>query len=359
MATTFDAGASIGDRVRAFRRLSGFSQADLAQALGVTQGQISHIESGRRFPPADFLDSLAHATGYPRSYFDPVPTDLPPLSLRYRKMAGVRSSEVHQAEQLVTEAYRVVWQLVRSRPGYIPPTIPTAAAEQISSEEIELLAAETREALGLDGDRPIRHVTRVLERAGVVVTPLSLTGGESEPGAVGHFGASCWPGPPDPAVIGYFEGGTGDRQRFTLAHELGHLVLHTRRSHADDPEAEANRFAGAFLVPYSSAAECVRGSITLRDFAYLKATWGVSIQALIMRAHQVGAIDDNRKTSLFKQISARGWRKNEPVVVHHERPLLLSKLLASQFGDGTSGYRRAAETLGLPALILANLAPEG
>ena len=346
-----------GERIRAVRQLVGSSQADLAASLGVTQAQISQIESGRRTATAALLEKVADATGYPQAYFEAVPADLPPLTLRFRRKNTALSSEVHRAEQLITETYRVACQLVRDRGGYIPPSLPLATSHEITPESIESLAMQAREILGLDVSGPVRHVTRSLERAGIIVAPLAFAEADDESDTVGHFGASCWPGAPDPAVIGYFEGGAGDRQRFTLAHELGHLVLHTRRRFVPDPEDEANRFAGAFLVPRHRAEEFVTTDVTLRDFAQLKATWGVSIQAIIMRCSQLGLIDPARKTSLFKQISARGLRKNEPVKVHHETPALLSKLIEDRFDQGMFRYRRAAETLGLPALVLATLAP--
>lgn len=99
-------------------------------------------------------------------------------------------------------------------------------------------------------DKPIPHLTRVLERAGVTIAPLLLTDDpEDPPAAGGHFGVSYWGGLGAPALIGYFPGSQGDRERFTLAHEVGHLVLHTFRPRGADPEGEANRFAGALLVP--------------------------------------------------------------------------------------------------------------
>lgn len=346
-----------GERIRAVRLLVGTSQADLAASLGVTQAQISQIESGRRTATIEFLDQVAAATSFPRAYFEAVPADLPPLTLRFRRKASALSSEVHRAEQLVVETYRVVWQLVRDRGRYIPPSLPLATGDDLIVDSIEALAMQTRENLGLDVSGPVRHVTRSLERGGIVVAPLAFAETDDEAETVGHFGASCWPGPPDPAVIGYFEGGSGDRQRFTLAHELGHLVLHTRRRFVSDPEDEANRFAGAFLVPRERAEEFVSTDITLRDLAQLKATWGVSIQALIMRCGQLGLIDPARKTSLFKQLSARGWRKNEPVKVHLETPAMLAKLIEDRFGKGMFGYRRAAEILGLPVFVLGTLAP--
>lgn len=357
MPARSDTPVYAGERIRAVRLLIGSSQADLAASLGVTQALISQIESGRRVATATFLDQVAGATGYPRAYFEAVPADLPPLTLRFRRRASSLSAEAHRAEQLVAETYRVVWQLVRDRGGYIPPNLPLAIGEDIGAESIESLAVQARETLGLNVSGPVHHVTRSLERGGIVVAPLAFVDTDDEPETVGHFGASCWPGVPDPAVIGYFEGSTGDRQRFTLAHELGHLVLHTRRRFVRDPEDEANRFAGAFLVPSERAREFITADVTLRDFARLKATWGVSIQALIMRCSHLGLIDPARKTSLFKQLSARGWRKNEPVKVHFEVPALLSTLIEERFGEGMFGYRRAAEVLGLPTFLLGTLAP--
>lgn len=357
MPTTAEPLVYAGERLRAARVLVAASQTQLAAAVGVTQAQISHVESGRRAASADLLDRVADATNFPRAFFDAVPADLPPLTLRFRRRATARSGEVRRAEQLVAETYRIVWQLVRQGGTYTPPTLPVAVDDQIGHDDIEHFAQLTREALGLDATSPVRHLTRSLERDGIVVAPLAFGDVDDEPDAIGHFGASCWPGSPEPAVIGYFEGGTGDRQRFTLAHELGHLVLHTRRRFVTDPEDEANRFAGALLIPRERAEEFISNDITLRDFAHLKAAWGVSIQALIMRCAQLGHIDQARKTSLFKQLTARGWRKDEPVTVHHEHPTLLNKLIATRFGPGAPGYRNAAHTLGLPTFTLATLAP--
>ena len=112
MPVKSEAPVYAGERIRAVRLLVGSSQADLAASLGVTQALISQIESGRRTATATFLDQVADTTGYPRAYFEAVPADLPPLTLRFRRKATALSSEVHRAEQLVAETYRVVWQLV-------------------------------------------------------------------------------------------------------------------------------------------------------------------------------------------------------------------------------------------------------
>lgn len=83
----------------------------------------------------------------------------------------------------------------------------------------------------------------------------------------------------------------------------------------------------------------------------------VSIQALIMRGAHLGLIDDRRKLSLFKQLSARGWRKSEPVTVHAEQPMLMWKLLAAKYGR-KGIYSRAGDPLGIQAHVLRSIAPE-
>ncbi|MBM7367457.1 Zn-dependent peptidase ImmA (M78 family) [Gordonia hydrophobica] len=101
-----------------------------------------------------------------------------------------------------------------------------------------------------------------------------------------------------------------DRQRWTLAHELGHLVLHNEYVDGD-VEADADAFAAAFLMP----TEMIRTSLTkptLGRLIDLKQEWGVSIAALIQRARSLGTITDAERTRLFKMLSAKGYRIDEP-----------------------------------------------
>lgn len=167
---------------------------------------------------------------------------------------------------------------------------------------------------------------------------------------------SFWGGPNEHAFIGYFPGHAGDRDRFTLAHELGHVILHLRRR-TTDPEREANLFAGELLFPSDRARETLGMGLTLSDYARVKAVWGVSMQSLIMRARQLGLISDDRSTSLWKQINARGWRRQEPVTVQPERPALLARLRSHVFGDRP--LRELEDELALPVVLLkAFLDPE-
>lgn len=344
-----------GERIRALRHLLAITQEELAHASGVAQSTISEIERARFAASDEIIDAIARATNTPRRFFDVMPPDVPLGTLRFRKYATARRGEAKQVKALFDEAYRITNELLTDA-GYGGPTLPYATGD-VCGDDIENLAAQTREALQIGGDGPMMHVTRACERAGIAVVPLTLPGEEDETQKVDHFGISYWPSPHEPALIAYFTGGPGDRLRFTLGHELGHLVLHSRRRVVADPEGEAHRFAGALLVPRKRAEEMLSGPVVLTDLARMKATWGVSIQALIMRGWHLGLIDDARKKSLFIQLGVRGWKKQEPVQVGHEEPILVRKLLTARYGRHMSDMKIADE-VGIHTMTLRSLAPK-
>lgn len=338
----------------------GLTQGELAQAAGVSQPLISQIQKGIKPVTNDVLVRIAEATGTPMSFFDVDPADLPADTLMFRKKASASAKEVARVEATVREAYRVSVRLMTDTK--VRRTSLPRAEGDITSDDIEDLAAQTRAALGIGSDGVIGHVIRACERAGVPVVPLMLVDsqGEGEDIVVGHSGASCWRGTAEPSMISYFSAGSGDRQRFTTAHELGHLVLHPARRNGLDAkraESEAHRFAGAFLLPRQRAEEAFTGPLMLREFAALKKRWGVSIQALINRAYDLGHIDQARRESLYKQLGARGWRTNEPVVVHAEQPTLMRAMLGRKYGEPPS-LLQASEELGLHPVLMRSLAPD-
>jgi Zn-dependent peptidase ImmA (M78 family) len=337
----------------------GMSQAELAAASGVTQALISQAEKGTRSATDDLLAAAADATGTPLAFFEVDPDELPTDTLHFRKKATAAAKEVKRVEATVREAYRVAARLIAST--RVRRTQLPVAEGDLDGDVIETLAAQTRDALGVSRDGAMRHVTRACERAGIPVVPLVLVdaAGHGEDVVVGHSGVSCWRGPTDPYLISYFSASSGDRQRFTIAHELGHLVLHVARRTipAAVAEAEAHRFAGAFLFPEERAREAFDEDFTLRHLAQLKQRWGISIQALVQRALALRVIDEARRESLFKQLTARGWRKVEPVTVHPEQPALMRAMLGRRFGEPLS-VRQAAEDLGLHPVLMRSLAPD-
>ncbi|MCR6649172.1 MAG: XRE family transcriptional regulator [Cellulomonas sp.] len=348
--------ASRAERLRTLREMHGWTQAELAAATGLSQPLLSSIEKLRRDATPDSLQAIAEATDTPLSFFEIEPSSVPTDSLHFRKNKTAPVKLTTQVKAYFREAHRVTTTLLDkvARPIAQFPTAD-ARAGRIDGDEIEELTFETRRALGLELDVPIPNLTRALERAGAAVFRMTLPGVEE--GRVvgkGHYGVSYWGGPGERPVIGYFPG-SGDRDRFTIAHELGHVVLHTYRTPCDEAEVEAHRFAGALLLPRTRAVELIGSTTTLSEYARIKAGFGISIQAIIMRAAHLGLIDEARKTSLMVQVGARGWRTAEPVEVIHEEPQLVTKALTAVWPE--SPYRRAAEPLAIQPQVLRSLAP--
>ena len=219
----------------------------------------------------------------------------------------------------------------------IPDTLPLFGGDANDDDAIEHFALEVREAAGLDRDDVVPNAIRAAERLGCVVLPM-----DDELGR--HLGLSLRVDAT--AVIRVARPSAsrehhipGDRQRFTVAHELGHLTLHHASPPPDTPaqaariEKQAHHFAGAFLAPGDALlADLDRagGRVTLSTLTTLKATWGVAIKALVVRFRQLGVIDEDHARSLYKQISARGWNKGEPVEVGNEDAIWMERALSKR-----------------------------
>lgn len=340
------------ERLVSARALTGVTQADLAAAAGVGQPMVSMVEQHQRDFSAELARAFAHAMALPVEYFEVAPRSIPRDSLHYRKQARARASETHRIHELFSEGFRITESLLDGS-GYPRQFLPAVQDDVglLPVERIDEIAQQVRDVLGLDSQAPISNVTRALERVGVVVVPMNITGATLDK----HAGVSWSAGRGEAALIGIMQS-RGDRDRFTIAHELGHLVLHSFRI-SDDPEREANLFAGAFLVPELQVRSAIAADATLTDLRRAKASWGVSIQAILMRATAINQISSDRSATLWKQLSARGWRKNEPVEVGSETPRLLFKLMQERYGATPFQHDSIEHELALPLLILRSLAP--
>jgi Zn-dependent peptidase ImmA (M78 family) len=185
-----------------------------------------------------------------------------------------------------------------------------------------------------------------MERAGIVVLGLPFATADLD-----AFSAWCL----DEPLIALMGGPPGDRLRFSAAHELGHLVLHGPDQRGREIELQADEFAAELLTPMDVMARMMPKHLTLSSLAMLKTEWGVSIKALIRRARELDFIDQDRATSLYKQISARGWNKSEPGYVAQEKPRAFRKLAELYYGTGPNVERLADESGWSQELVFAVL----
>jgi Zn-dependent peptidase ImmA (M78 family) len=138
----------------------------------------------------------------------------------------------------------------------------------------------------------------------------------------------------------------GERQRFTVAHELGHLYLDIPKQ--IDPEPLCHRFAGAFLVPGLMLQREVgnyRRAISLRELFQLKQLFGVSAQAIAYRCKDLGIISQPTFSRVFKVFGTKGWRQNEPNALQKEQPSRFERLCIRALAEGVISEAKASELL--------------
>ena len=165
-------------------------------------------------------------------------------------------------------------------------------------------AKAVREAWDLRAD-PIKHVLRLAENRGIVCV--------FSPFRIASVDAYSFESGVRPIIVLNPLKGDYYRQRWDLAHEIGHLILHRDAepgSHA--VEAEANRFAAEFLLPGQLMLEQLPRRPVWPRLQTLKEHWGVSMQALLYRGRELGVYSDVTYRNAMQRMSQEGWRRQEP-----------------------------------------------
>jgi len=223
---------------------------------------------------------------------------------------------------------------------------PVANLAVRTAEDVEKAAGEVRRRWEL-GSGPIVNLLGLLEDKGIKV--YEAKGIEGFEGLSGRFG-NC----PFIAVSKDFP---ADRVRFTAAHELGHVLCDLTENEGEEesesPESRCHAFGAAFLLP-KAALERVftptRRKVTLGELGEIKETFGVSLQAIMYRAHGLGLVSDRQLRAFRETIKVKGWVVEEPVsYVGHERATRFRRMLHYAVAAGIMDVARAADLAGVTA----------
>ena len=316
------------------REARGLTQAELASRARIAQGSLSKIENGIAMPSAEVVGDLANVLGYPPEFFalSGQPYGLPPFHYRKRKKLSAKALGRIVAEINIR---RMHVQLLTRSCGFDS----TAAIPEIDREEtvgkgrrppsIEDCARMIRESWLLPRG-PIENLVDLIESHGGVVIPCDF--GTDIIDAVSQRIDGM------PVLFFVNSASPADRVRLTLAHELGHLVLHRATLTDDDAmEAEADEFAGAFLLPAEDIRPHLR-RFDLRHLSNLKEYWRVSMGALAMRADRLGLISQYQSKMFWIEMSKLGYRKREPRELEPEEPKRLRRMV--EFHERKLGYSK-------------------
>ena len=305
------------------RRAKGLTQQELAEAVGIRQAALSRYENETRDPDDEVLARIAGVLGLTVDFLrhasnvrGAVAVD---AHMRRRKTAKPSDWRRLEAQLNVYRLHaRRVFEDVAVRteqrlPAFDPlVTDPSSAARMVRMQ--------WRMPTG-----PVRSLVQWLEAAGCLVIDEDFR-------TRGVDGLSQWID--ECPVILLNMSVPADRKRLTLAHELGHLCLHSHDI-TESIEEEANAFAAEFLMPWEVIRPQLR-NLTMAKLIDLKREWGVSMQALIERAWDGKLITSTQRTNLYKSLSARGWRTVEPVSdeVSPESPILAHNIASALLNSG-------------------------
>jgi Zn-dependent peptidase ImmA (M78 family) len=331
----------ISQRIRQARTIAGLSQDQVVAELGergvkLTKAALSKYERGGSVPRATLLKHLGAILGVPAEYFLREPgVTVAWLAFRKHAMVGLREQQRFQA--MAEERVEAYVHLRESLSVEAAPRFPTR--EPVSTPgEAERAAERLRQEWAL-ADLPVESVTELIERnEGIVV---ELPGAEEAVDGLAGLANGCH------AVVVVDPSVTDDRRRCTLAHELGHLVMDTSAAATPkDEERLAHRFASAFLVPATVARRELgerRSHLTLQELGLLKIKHGLSMQAWLYRARDMGIIDEPHFNSLFDQMSRQGWRRVEPVqyCTGREQPIRFRQMVLRALAEGTLEMEQA------------------
>ncbi|MBC6436851.1 MAG: XRE family transcriptional regulator [Rhodobacteraceae bacterium] len=312
-----------GDLLRIARQAREWSQTGLARHSGVSQANLSKLENGLISPTENVLNRVGAALNFPVDFFfqnDRV-TGLP-MSVQYRKRASVGKKAKERLEAELNVRIMHIRRLLRAVELEPELRLPQLDVEENGNpERIANLIRRT----WLVPSGPIRDLVGWVERAGCIVVHCDFAALK-----VDGFTVTI---PDMPRCIFLNRSMPADRQRFTLAHELGHVVMH--QVPAPEMEAEANTFASALLMPAQDIRRYFSGRLTIQRLATLKPIWRVSMAALLYRAKRIGAITDNQSRYLWQQMGAQGYRRTEPpeLDLKVEMPTVLAEILRLHFED--------------------------
>ncbi|TYP57439.1 helix-turn-helix domain-containing protein [Thermosediminibacter litoriperuensis] len=331
----------IGERIRYARQAAGLSLRDLAKKIGVSHTAIAKYEKNRDIPSSAVLIRLAEALDVNVDYFFRS-KNVKLCVYAYRKKASLsKKNEKRVTNQIRDwiERYLDIEEILGINvPNFV---VPSTLSKRINKmDDIEKLAQTLRDEWEL-GTGPINNLTELLEEKGIKVGLIE---------GLDDFDSCIILEKETGPIIVTRKDLPGDRQRFNLAHELGHLIIEV--DECIDLEKAAHRFAGAFLVPEKMVIQELgrkRHSLDLYELHLLKHKYGLSVQGWIYRAKDLNIISDKLAAKLFKLFKLKGWHQQEPGDPYPpEKPQRLERLVLKALSEKIIGETKAAEIVGRP-----------
>lgn len=349
----------VGERIRQAREARGLTAISLAELLGITRSSVSLYECGKSSPQPEMLAKIADKLNLPMTYFTLPISRTKTRPVFFRSMIAATKTDRNRGDSRVEWFGEIIYpyltQFLSFPPVNLPPSMIVDNVMNLSDDDIENVALAVRKYWGI-GTGPISNVLLLLENNGILSVRMNLRADTLD----------AFSNVYDDIPL-LFLGTSKDsavRLRFDAAHELGHLILHRGVTQTQLNnlqffklvEDQANRFAGAFLVPSDSFASDFFLP-TLNSFITMKSKWLASIGVLIKRAAHLQFIDKDQEQKLWISYSRKGWRKREPLDerIRPENPVLISRAINLIIQEGIRTKDQIASEIPLSLVDIEEL----
>ncbi|TKF15882.1 ImmA/IrrE family metallo-endopeptidase [Enterovibrio norvegicus] len=338
----------IGERIKRARAAAGLSMQALGNQVGISANMVKKYEHDQSMPSSGVLLKLAAALSVRTEYFFR-PAEVTLGEVEYRKKASASAKLIKKIESdVIDQAER--WLALKN----VWPNFPIANFDYRlerpkleSLDAVDQVANQVRKDWQL-GINPLPDLIDLLESKGILVIVSNVPQANKFDGLQAKIA-----GQPIVVVSSHWP---GCRQRFTLAHELGHLVLHDLLDESLDEEKACNRFASAFLLPDTGVYQHLgerRSNLDPKELYFLKHEYGMSMAACLYRSADLGVISEEKKRQLYIAFSKNGWRKKEPGSPYpQEQTQLFEQLVYRALAEGILSESKAAELLQMSVMSL-------
>jgi Zn-dependent peptidase ImmA (M78 family)/DNA-binding XRE family transcriptional regulator len=325
------------------REARGLTQKELADLTESAQGTISKIEDGLLAPSEELASKFESALNFPRRFFAiqrRIEWSNVGIGL-YRRRMAIPALLLRQCEAKMNIIKLNIAQLL-SAAEPIECRLPGMDIEEQGG--VRKIAEAIRKLFRFPPG-PIRNLTEGVEAAGCIIMPFDF-------GTRKIDACSIFVGDMPVIFVNPFLNAV--RYRWTVAHELGHLVMHRIPSESDDQEEQANRFASELLMPENEIGPSLL-PITIDRLARHKLKWRVSMQAILCHAKNIGVIAERQFRYYFTIINKLGYREIEPhdLDIPKEAPRLLRELIDMHLQDLSTTTHELANELAIAESDLA------
>lgn len=303
------------------RKLRQMTKRELSAVVGVTAHSLTSAYMDAHEPKEATVERFSEVLNFPIQFFYEGDVDEPSQDgVSFRALSTLTARLRDQALSLGALGIKFS-DYVESRFNLPDPNIPSYGDISVPTDLVGAVAMDVRNEWGL-GQLSIGNMVHLLESKGVRVLALNQSTEKAD-------AFSFWRNERPFVMLNTRK--SAERSRMDAAHELGHLVLHTRGkvNGSRQTEKEANLFASCFLMPEGDILASNPGRwASLSDIVRGKKRWRVSAAALVYRMQDLGLLTEHRYKDLFIQMSQLGWRSNEPEPCPRERSQVLDKVFA-------------------------------